>query len=146
MIFPVAAYTTGQGESLDTFYKSTSVCQRDFSTNVTLIENSTLPDVDLSILFVYIFIICIRSYDIGHSFHPIFMKFTWLVRVYSSIGPIEPQIREEMCPQNQFFGFKSNSMGVFEKKTSKLYLVPHLPKKKRLYLFLSSDPPFPQKW
>ncbi len=27
--------------------------------------------------------ICIRSYDTGRSFDPIFMKFTWLVRVHS---------------------------------------------------------------
>ncbi len=32
--------------------------------------------------------ICIRSYDTGRSFEPIFMKFTWLVRVHSWVNPI----------------------------------------------------------
>ncbi len=33
--------------------------------------------------------ICIRSYDTGRSFDPIFMKFSWLVRVHSSwVNPI----------------------------------------------------------
>ncbi len=29
-----------------------------------------------------------RSYDTGRSFEPIFMKFTWLVRVHSWVNPI----------------------------------------------------------
>ncbi len=32
--------------------------------------------------------VCIRSCDTGHSFDPIFMKFTWLVRVHSRVNPI----------------------------------------------------------
>ncbi len=32
--------------------------------------------------------ICIRSYDTGRSFDPIFMKFTWFVRVHSWVKPI----------------------------------------------------------
>ncbi len=43
----------------------------------------------LRILNVNILIcICIRSYDIGRSFDPIFMKFTWLVRVHSWVNSI----------------------------------------------------------
>ncbi len=51
----------------------------------------------------------------------------------------------ENVPQNQFFRFKSDGMGVFEKKILKLYLVPY-PPHRGLYSFLSSDAPFPQKW
>ncbi len=77
-----------------------------------------VPDYESAMLIylcVYIYInICIRGYDTGPSFDPIFMKFTWLVRVHSwvnpilleTIGPIEPQIWGKMCPQNRFFGFK----------------------------------------
>ncbi len=32
--------------------------------------------------------ICIRTHDTGRSFEPIFMKFTWLVRVHSRVNPI----------------------------------------------------------
>ncbi len=53
VIFPVAAYTTGQGESLNRFYKSTSVYRRDFSPDVTLIENLTLPDADLTRFLIH---------------------------------------------------------------------------------------------
>ncbi len=113
-----------------------------------------VPDYE-SAMLIYLCIcicICIRSYDTGRSFDPIYMKFTSLVRVHSwvnpivfeIIGPIEPQIWGKICPQNRFFGFRSNGIGVFEKKTWILYLVPHLPKK-RLYSFLSSEPPFPEK-
>ncbi len=99
----------------------------------------------------------IRSYDTGHSFDPIFMKFTWLVRAHSRVDPSifgnnrpnKSHIWGKMCPQNQFFGFKSDGMyGSFWGKNLKtvfLYFVPHLPKK-RLYSFLSSDHPVPQKW
>ncbi len=31
---------------------------------------------------------CIRSYNTGLSFDPIFMKFTWSVRVHSWVNPI----------------------------------------------------------
>ncbi len=45
-------------------------------------------------------------------------------------GPIEPQIWGKMCPQNQFFGFKSGGMRFFGEKTWKPYSVPHFLKKK----------------
>ncbi len=61
----------------------------------------------------------------GSSFKPIFMKFTWLVRVYSWVNPIvfgnnrpnRNTEKGENVPQNQFFGFKSDSMRFFEEKT-----------------------------
>ncbi len=73
---------------------------------------------------LYTIYICIRSYDTGRTFEPIFMKFTWLVRVHSWVSPIVfgnnwPDRTIDMgenVPQNQFFGFKSDSLGVFEKK------------------------------
>ncbi len=49
-----------------------------------------VPDYE-SVMLIYFFIyiyICIRSYDTGRSFDPIFMKFAWLVRVYSWVNPI----------------------------------------------------------
>ncbi len=45
-----------------------------------------VPDYE-SAMFIYIYV-CIRSYDTGRSFDPIFMKFTWLVRVHSKVDPI----------------------------------------------------------
>ncbi len=62
--------------------------------------------------------ICIRSYDTGRSFDPIFMKFTWLVRVHSGVNPIvfgnnRPNRTTYMgknVPQNQFFGLKSDEV------------------------------------
>ncbi len=41
----------------------------------------------------------------------------WTLLFLETIGPIETQIWGKMCPQNQFFGFKSNGMSFFEKKT-----------------------------
>ncbi len=75
-----------------------------------------------SAMFIYIYI---RSYDTGRSFEPIFMKLHgwcgsthgWTLLFLETIGPTEPHIWGKMCSQNQFFGFKSDSMGVFEKKT-----------------------------
>ncbi len=47
-----------------------------------------VPDYE-STLLIYIYIyICIRSYDTGRSSDPIFMKFTWLVRIHSCVNPI----------------------------------------------------------
>ncbi len=48
-----------------------------------------------------------------------------------------------MCPQNPFFGFKSNGMGFFLEKTQKLYLVPHFPKK--VYIHFCCPTPVPLK-
>ncbi len=61
-----------------------------------------------------------------------------------TIGPLEPQIWGKMCPQNQFFSFKPNSMRVFEEKNLKTVFSTPFPIK-RQYSFLSSDTQFPQK-
>ncbi len=45
-----------------------------------------VPDYE-SAMLIYLYI-CIRSYDTGRSFDPIFMKFTWLMRVHSWVNPI----------------------------------------------------------
>ncbi len=45
-----------------------------------------VPDHE-SAMLIHLYI-CIRSYDTGRSFDPIFMKFTWLVRVHSWVNPI----------------------------------------------------------
>ncbi len=63
--------------------------------------------------------------DTGLSFDPMFMKFTWLVRVHSWVNSIvfgnnrhnRTTDMGKMCPQNQFFAFKSDGMEFFEKKT-----------------------------
>ncbi len=44
-----------------------------------------VPDYESAML---IYSKYIRSYDAGRSFDPIFMKFTWLVRVHSWVSPI----------------------------------------------------------
>ncbi len=62
---------------------------------------------------------------LGRSFEPIFMKFTWLVRVYLRMYPIvfgnswlnRTTDIEENVPQNQVFGFHSIGRGVFEENT-----------------------------
>ncbi len=72
--------------------------------------------------------VCKRSYDTGdtgRSFDPIFMKFACLVRVHSWVNPIvfghnrpnRTTYMGENVLQNQFFGFNSDGMGFFEKKT-----------------------------
>ncbi len=79
-----------------------------------------------STMLIHLYIcICIRSYDTGRSFEPTFMAFTWLVRVHSWVNPIvfgnnRPNRTTdigESVPKNQFFEFKSDGMGVFQKKT-----------------------------
>ncbi len=45
-----------------------------------------VPDYE-SAMLIYL-CICIRSYDTGRSFDPMFMKFTWLVRGHSWVKPI----------------------------------------------------------
>ncbi len=41
----------------------------------------------------------------------------WTLLFLQTIGPVKPQLWRKMCPQNQFFGFKSDGMWFFEKTT-----------------------------
>ncbi len=85
-----------------------------------------VPDYESAMLiYLYMYVcICIRSYDTGRIFEPIFMKFTWLVRIHSWVNPIvfgnnrsnRTTYMGKNVPQNQVFGFKSDGMGFFEKK------------------------------
>ncbi len=78
-----------------------------------------VPDYE-STMLIYIFIY-IRSYDISRGFDQTFMKFTWLVRVYSWVNPIvfgnngpnRTTYMGENVPPKQVFRFKSDDMGVF---------------------------------
>ncbi len=78
------------------------------------------PDYKSAMLIYFI-----RSYNTVRSFESIFMKFTRLVGVHSWMNPIvfgnnrssRTTDMGKMCPRNQFFGFKSDDIGFFEKKT-----------------------------
>ncbi len=79
----------------------------------------------------------------GLSFEPIFMRFTWLVRVHikvnsyflgGTIGPIEPLIWGKCAPKSGFMAFIQLVWSFLKNKISKLYSVPHFPLK-RLYSF-----------
>ncbi len=68
----------------------------------------------------------VLSYNTGRNFETIFMKFIWLMQVHSWVNTIVFGNKQrpdrttdmgDMCPQNQFFGFKSDGMGCSEKKT-----------------------------
>ncbi len=97
---------------------------------------------------------CIRTHDTGRNFEPIFMKFTRFVRVHSWLNPTvlvnnQPNgttdMGENVPPKTSFSGLCWTEWVFLKKRTQKLYLVPHFPPKK-LYSFLLSDAPFPQKW
>ncbi len=100
----------------------------------------------------HIYILCIKTHDTGCSFGPIFMKFTWLVRVHPWVNPTafgnnwpnKTTDMENVPPKTSFLGL-SQTVRCFWGKKWKLYSVPHFPKK-RLYSLLSSNVPFPQKW
>ncbi len=55
------------------------------------------------------------------------------------------QIRHINILTYPVFGFHLGGMFFFVEKTEKQYSVPDFPQE-RLYLFLSSNVPFPQKW
>ncbi len=82
-------------------------------------------------LFMYL-----QGYNRGRSFKPIFMNFTWLVRVHSWVNPTifwkqlaqqNHRYGEKCAPKTSFSGL-SQTYRVFWEKTLKLYLVPHFPK------------------
>ncbi len=81
----------------------------------------------------YTYIICIRTHDTGCSFEPIFMKFTWLVRLHSwvnpivleTIGPIEPQIWGKCTPKPIFWGLNRTVWGFLRKKIFIRYPIFH---------------------
>ncbi len=110
-----------------------------------------VPDYK-SVMLIYLYIyICIWNYGTGRSFEPIFINshgwcgstHGWSLLFLEIIGPTGPRMWGKMCPQNQFFGFKSDGMGVFEKKLKNCIWYPIFQKK--LYSFLSSDAPSPRK-
>ncbi len=83
-----------------------------------------VPDYESAMLIyfaIYIYMYMYKKLDTGCSFDPIFMKFTWLVRVHSWGNPIvfgnnrhnRTTYMGKMCPENQFFGFQSDDVGVF---------------------------------
>ncbi len=116
-----------------------------------------VPDYESAMVIYLCVCLClsvyIRSYNTGRSFDPIFMKFIWLVRVRSWVNPVVfgnnppngTTYMGENLPQNQFFGFKSDGMGVFEKKTKNLKTVFGTPftKKKVIFIFVVRDTPPP---
>ncbi len=102
-------------------------------------------------IYVYIYL-CKGTYDTGHSFEPIFMKFAWFVWVHPWVNPIvfensRPDTttgRVENVAPNRLSAFFQLEW-VFLRKNLKTVFGSPSPLK-RLYSFLSSDPPFPQKW
>ncbi len=69
---------------------------------------------------------CIRTHNTGRRFEPIFMKFTWLLRVHSWANPIvfgnnrsnrTTDMGKNVSAKPVFFRFKSDGMGFFEEKT-----------------------------
>ncbi len=101
-------------------------------------------------LYTYIFI-CIRSYNTGRSFEPIFMKFTRFVRVLSWMTPIifgnnRPNRTTDMgenVPPKPIFWVWVSRYGDFWEKNYKTVIGTPFPEK---MLFLLFDAPFPQKW
>ncbi len=98
--------------------------------------------------------LCIRSYDTGSSFEPIFMKFTWLVRAHSWVNPIvfgnnRPNRTTDMgenVPPKLFFRVQVRQCGIFwEKNLKTVSGTPYRPKKGYMR-FLSSNALSPQKW
>ncbi len=53
----------------------------------------------------------------------------WTLLILETIGPLEPHIWGKMCPQNQFFGFKSYGMGFLRKKLKNCIWYPIYQKK-----------------
>ncbi len=91
----------------------------------------------------------IRSYDTGRSFDPIFTKFTWLMRVHPWVNPIvfgnnrpnRTTYMGENVPQNQYFGFKLDGMGFFEKKNLKTIFGTPFTKKEVIFISVVRPPP-----
>ncbi len=142
----------GSIEGRCTNYKNSSVCNSEFIARSVLLEifkvmcllfiDPFMQQSEKRIMwhiggFFVITTIYKRSDDTGRSFDPIFMKFTWLVWVHSWVNPIvfgnnspnRTANMGEMCPQNWFFGFKSNGMGFLRKKLKNCIWYPIYQKK-----------------
>ncbi len=87
-------------------------------------------------------ITCIRTRYADHSFEPIFMKFTWLMRIRPSVnlivfGNYRPN---RTTPKTSFLAFIQSVWGIFKEK-----ICPSSHRKGYIY-FCPPTAPFPQKW
>ncbi len=81
-----------------------------------------------------------HCHDTGRSIEPIFMKFTWLVRVHTWVRPIfgNNQFNRTADKGGNVTGFLAFIQPVwgFEEKISKPYLVPHFPTEEVIFIFV----------
>ncbi len=81
-----------------------------------------------------------------HEIHRLVHVHSWVNPiVFRNKRPNRTTDMEKMCPQNQFFSFKSNGMGFFWGKYLKTVFGTPFPKKKVIFIFVVRRPDLSKK-